>query len=124
MSGANEDALDDGEQTHAARAIEAAAEAHDDATAFVRDASTSAAETRAAVMGQLRAHPYVSLGVVAGVGFVVAGGLATPAVRSLGRIGGRLLLTAVTRKLWALVLEAVPVEPDVLAPESPVPPRD
>lgn len=52
------------------------------------------------VQDALRDHPYTSVGVMAGIGFVLAGGLTTPLVRAALRIGSRI---AVTRAMAAVV---------------------
>src|SRR4051812_30970553 len=77
-----------------------------------------------ATVDLLRRHverrPYVAVGVAAAVGFVVAGGLAAPALRGVARLAARLALAAATRKLADALVERVErgPTPDVAAGDA------
>jgi ElaB/YqjD/DUF883 family membrane-anchored ribosome-binding protein len=53
------------------------------------------------VRKQLEEHPTRTLGIAAGVGFVVAGGLATPTARTVVRTGARLAIGLAARQVIA-----------------------
>lgn len=55
----------------------------------------------------LAERPWVTMGVAAGVGFLVAGGFASPVGRSLMRWGTRFAFGAATRQLTTLVAVAL-----------------
>ena len=80
-------------------------ETRDAAVLLGESASNSARATAAAMHNQLQTRPYLTLGIAAGVGFVVAGGLASPALRGLVRVGGRFAFAALTSKLWEIYVE-------------------
>ena len=61
---------------------------------------------------QLAQRPYVALGAAVGVGFVVAGGLASPAVWSLARLGTRIAFALATRKVGDALLAHVSAATD------------
>lgn len=65
----------------------------------------------AALNNALRARPYATVGVAAGLGLVLAGGLRAPLARTMLRIGSRM---AVTRAIAAL---AAP-QPRVVSPTT------
>ena len=96
-----------------ARAVSDVSEAIDAARATARAAavlahsaheSVRAAST--AVRHQVAQRPYLTLGVAAGVGFIVAGGLASPAMSGLLRAAGKLAVAAATRKIGEALLDA------------------
>lgn len=64
---------------------------------------------------QLNERPYATVGVAAGVGFLVAGGFAAPLGRSLVRFGAKLAAGAATRSL-AMVIAGAMVPPANAAP--------
>lgn len=78
--------------THAQHAHAAACALGHSATAFVRT-------THSLLEHQVRERPAAALGVAAGVGFVVAGGLSSPAARSLVRFGSRAVVGFVVQEL-------------------------
>lgn len=74
------------------------------AAALAGNAADTARAASAALRTHLAERPYTTLAVVAGVGFVVAGGLAAPATRSVAQMGVRLAVAALARKLVDVVL--------------------
>jgi hypothetical protein len=60
----------------------------------------------ASVRGFVVERPLVALGTAAGVGFLVGGGFAAPALRGLVRIGAQLAVAAAGRSLCELVWNA------------------
>lgn len=77
------------------------------AVALAENTADTARAASAALRVHLAERPYATLAVVAGVGFVVAGGLAAPATRGVAQMGVRIALTALARKL----VEVAIVEP-------------
>ncbi|MDP2342327.1 MAG: hypothetical protein Q8O67_15335 [Deltaproteobacteria bacterium] len=99
----------------------AEAKIDDDVAAILasgRVATAAASEcVRAAgvvVQRHLIERPYVSVGVAAGVGFLVAGGFASPMGKSLLRLGTRFAFGAATRQLTTLVIAALSKPPVVV----------
>lgn len=91
---------DDGLQEVALRdVVERARDATVAAGLLVRSASDAAELANAAMRTQLATHPAVTLGAAAGIGFVVAGGLASPAGRVLLRLGARVALGLAVKRL-------------------------
>ena len=92
------------------RAIAAAYQTAGAAAELAKSVRTAAHTAAEAVTAQLGQRPYITLGVVAGVGFVVAGGLAAPAFRSMTGLCIRLGFAAAARKLEdVLAASAAPV---------------
>lgn len=56
---------------------------------------------------EIAERPYVALGIAAGMGFVVAGGLTSPAVWQLARFGARLAVGAAARRVGEAILSEV-----------------
>lgn len=72
------------------------------AALLAETAVEGARSTREALRRQLETSPWTTLGAVAGVGFVVAGGLASPAVWGIARVA----FAGVAKHLGSVVLEA------------------
>lgn len=74
-----------------------------DATAAARALGESASgiwrSAQDVLQRQVEERPAATLGLAAGLGFLVAGGLATPAARAAMRLGGRAALALVVREL-------------------------
>jgi hypothetical protein len=71
----------------------------------VADVVDGANAAAAAIQTRLVASPYVTLGAAVGVGFIVAGGLASPAVWGLAKLAARIGVAAATRKIGQAVLD-------------------
>lgn len=76
-----------------------ARDAREAATELAASAGDTLRYANAMVRRQLEEHPAATLGVAAGVGFVLAGGLASPVARSLVRTGTRVALGIALRQL-------------------------
>jgi hypothetical protein len=74
----------------------------DAAVELVTQAARAAQAAASAIRGQLDERPYVAIGVAAGVGFVIAGGLADPFLRGLARLA---LVTAARELAGGIVSE-------------------
>lgn len=86
-----------------AELLTCARDARDAARTLGASAAGMWRSANALVEQQVVERPGVALGVAAGLGFVVAGGLATPAARAVLRVGSRAALGLVLREL---ILEA------------------
>jgi ElaB/YqjD/DUF883 family membrane-anchored ribosome-binding protein len=67
----------------------------------------TARATDVATRVEIAERPYVALGIVAGMGFVAAGGLTSPAVWRLARFGARLAVGAAARRVGEAILSEV-----------------
>jgi ElaB/YqjD/DUF883 family membrane-anchored ribosome-binding protein len=76
-----------------------AKEAKEAASLLSSSASDTLRFAGAVVKRQLEEHPVATLGVAAGVGFVVAGGLASPAARTFVRTGARIAIGLAIRQV-------------------------
>jgi len=70
-----------------------------DAEAVVTSVQVAARDAETFVRTQTTQRPYVSLGVAAGVGFVLGGGLSPKLTATLLGLGGRILVNAVLREV-------------------------
>jgi ElaB/YqjD/DUF883 family membrane-anchored ribosome-binding protein len=84
-------------------ALAAAAVAYDAAASAAVHAAASARHVVAALRHHVAEHPYVAIGVSAGLGFVAAGGLRTPVAGGLARFGARLAVTVATQKIGEIL---------------------
>lgn len=73
----------------------------DDARALKDSVADTVDASRDEVRAQLEKRPYLTLGVAAATGFVLAGGLGPKITRGLFALGTRLAIAAAARKLVA-----------------------
>lgn len=92
--------------------VDAARTSRDAAVLLAHSVADGGRITARVVREQLEQRPYLTLAVVAGAGFVVAGGLTTPAVRSLANVGTRFAIAAASRKLAEIISESLGGVPD------------
>jgi len=71
----------------------------EDATALAQTLNTAADEVQQFVQSQLEQRPYATLGVAAGAGFILGGGLSVKLGSVLFGIGGRLLANVLLREV-------------------------
>lgn len=79
--------------------IARARDARDAAGELAASAGDTVRFAGAVVRRQLEEHPVATLGVAAGVGFVLAGGLASPAAKTLVKTGARIAVGVALRQL-------------------------
>ena len=109
-----------GPQTFDTQSVFDAARATQDAALLLAQSASEAARATSAVLQDaLARRPYVTLGAMAGVGFVVAGGLAAPAIRGLVRQASGLALAAAAQKVGELVLASAKAHADPRAAPPP-----
>ena len=70
-----------------------------DAEALAGSVQEAAGQIENSVAAQMRERPWRTLGLAAGAGFVIGGGLATRTTRLLLAIGGRLAFTMMVQEL-------------------------
>lgn len=90
--------------------VDAARTSRDAAVLLAHSVADGGRVTARVVRAQLEQSPYLTLAVVAGCGFVVAGGLTTPAVRSLANVGTRFAIAAASRKLTEILVGSLAAE--------------
>ena len=86
-------------QSHAERLWRRTRQAGSDANALVDALQDIANEAEQMVQQQVDHHPYTTVAAAVGVGFVLGGGLAARATRTLVTIAGRLALAVTAREI-------------------------
>jgi len=105
--------------------LNAGKEAKENATKLWSSVRAAASLVEKAAKEQLQERPYTTLGVVAGAGFVVAGGLASSITKSLVSAGTKLAAVALFDQLADAITpksaapSSTPSTPDEGAPQQP-----
>ena len=81
------------------RLMETGRNIREDTSALAGTVSNAAQELSAFVEAQLQERPYATLGIAAGVGYVLGGGLSLGFGRMLFGTGGRVLATLLVQQL-------------------------
>lgn len=85
--------------------IDSGRAAKDAASALAASAGDTVRAATAVAKRQLAERPYTTIAVAAGVGFLVAGGFASPVGRRLVRWSARLAIGAATRQLTTVLAD-------------------